>query len=79
MINKAILETQTFHDLKLLSECFIDLVERATEENDLGILDDVRDDIATYMIPLTIAMSKCKEAIKQLEQHDEQQQQGLAA
>lgn len=37
MINKAILETQTFHDLKLLSECFIDLVERATEENDLGI------------------------------------------
>lgn len=30
------------------------------------------------MIPLTIAMSKCKEAIKRLEQDDEQQQ-GLAA
>ena len=78
MINKAILETTTFHDLKLLSEFFIDIIERAREENDLAILDNVRDDLATYMIPLTIAMSKCKEAIKQLEQHDEQQQ-GLAA
>lgn len=36
MINKAILETTTFHDLKLLSECFINIIERAKEENDLA-------------------------------------------
>ncbi|HAN9741120.1 TPA: hypothetical protein IGQ98_004650 [Escherichia coli] len=71
MINKAILETTTFHDLKLLSECFIDIIERATEENDLGILDNVRDDIASYMIPLTIAMKKAREAQQQLEQLEE--------
>mgnify|MGYP000914754674 FL=1 len=29
MINKVILETTTFHDLKLLSECFINIIERA--------------------------------------------------
>ncbi|EIG7948706.1 hypothetical protein BXA44_003048 [Escherichia coli] len=68
MINKAILETTTFHDLKLLSECFIDIIERAKEENDLAILDDVIDSIATYKIPLTIAMKKAREAQQQLEE-----------
>ncbi|ELM7229308.1 hypothetical protein U9751_05220 [Escherichia coli] len=71
MINKAILETTTFHDLKLLSECFIDIIERAKEENDLAILDDVIDNIATYRIPLTIAMKKAREAQQQLEQLEE--------
>ncbi|MBW9926891.1 hypothetical protein [Escherichia coli] len=71
MINKAISETTTFHDLKLLSECFIDIIERAKEENDLAILDDVIDSIATYKIPLTIAMKKAREAQQQLEQLEE--------
>ena len=71
MINKAILETTTFHDLKLLSECFISLIERAQEENDLGLLDDIIDNIATYKIPLTIAMKKAREAQQKLEQLEE--------
>ncbi|MCI4597366.1 hypothetical protein, partial [Escherichia coli] len=71
MINKAILETTTFHDLKLLSECFIDIIERAKEENDLAILDDVVDSIATYRIPLQIALTKAREAQQQLEQLEE--------
>ncbi|HCP1643386.1 hypothetical protein [Escherichia coli] len=71
MINKAILETTTFHDLRLLSECFINLIERAQEENDLGLLDDIIDNIATYKIPLTIAMKKAREAQQQLEQLEE--------
>ncbi|EER5134377.1 hypothetical protein HI359_000237 [Escherichia coli] len=71
MINKAILETTTFHDLKLLSECFINLIQRAQEENDLGLLDDIIDNIATYKIPLTIAMKKAREAQQQLEQLEE--------
>ncbi|HDW8580324.1 TPA: hypothetical protein RM991_003272 [Escherichia coli] len=68
MINKAILETTTFHDLKLLSECFINIIERAKEENDLVTLDDVVDNIATYRIPLQIALTKAREAQQQLEQ-----------
>ncbi|EIQ8627182.1 hypothetical protein ACHLED_002669 [Escherichia coli] len=71
MINKAILETTTFHDLRLLSECFINLIEHAQEENDLGLLDDIIDNIATYKIPLTIAMKKAREAQQQLEQLEE--------
>lgn len=71
MINKAILETSTFHDLQLLAECFINLIERAKEENDLGLLDDVIDNICTYKIPLTIAMKKAREAQQQLEQLEE--------
>lgn len=71
MINKAILETTTFHDLKLLSECFINLIERAQVENDLGLLDDIIDNIATYKIPLTIAMKKAREAQQKLEQLEE--------
>ncbi|RDQ70441.1 hypothetical protein C4A26_02057 [Escherichia coli] len=71
MINKAILETTTFHDLKLLSECFIDIIERAKEENDLAILDDVVDSIATYRISLQIALTKAREAQQQLEQLEE--------
>ena len=71
MINKAILETTTFHDLKLLSECFIDIIERAKEENDLAILDDVVDSIATYRIPLQIALARAREAQQQLEQLEE--------
>ena len=71
MINKVILETTTFHDLKLLSECFISLIECEQEENDLGLLDDIIDNIATYKIPLTIAMKKAREAQQQLEQLEE--------
>ncbi|WP_097469605.1 hypothetical protein [Escherichia coli] len=71
MINKAILETTTFHDLQLLAECFISLIERAQVENDLGLLDDIIDNIATYKIPLTIAMKKAREAQQKLEQLEE--------
>ncbi|HGU6414431.1 TPA: hypothetical protein ACM99T_000652 [Escherichia coli] len=72
MINKSILETSTFHDLQLLAECFINLVERAQEENDLGLLDDVIDNICTYKIPLQIALSKARAAQKELEGEDEE-------
>ncbi|EFH6968849.1 hypothetical protein HmCmsJML070_03913 [Escherichia coli] len=71
MINKALLKTTTFHDLQLLAECFISLIERAQEENDLGLLDDIIDNIATYRIPLQIALTKARQAQQKLEQLEE--------
>ncbi|EPK8230836.1 hypothetical protein LPJ23_004892 [Escherichia coli] len=67
MINYQLLETTFFKEAKQLAEVFISLAERAKEENDFALLDDVLDDIATYRIPLQIALNKAaSEEIQQL-------------
>lgn len=48
MINNQLLETTFFKEAKQLAEVFISLAERAKDENDFALLDDVLDDIATY-------------------------------
>ncbi|MGC0681652.1 hypothetical protein ACPL21_21645 [Escherichia coli] len=50
---------------------FISLAERAKEENDFALLDDVLDDIATYRIPLQIALNKAKQIQQEMESADQ--------
>lgn len=54
-----------------LAEVFISLAERAKEENDFALLDDVLDDIATYRIPLQIALNKAKQIQQEMESADQ--------
>ncbi|HCD1563416.1 TPA: hypothetical protein NBH57_004582, partial [Escherichia coli] len=56
---------------KQLAEVFISLAERAKEENDFALLDDVLDDIATYRIPLQIALNKDKQIQQEMESADQ--------
>lgn len=67
MINYQLLETTFFKEAKQLAEVFISLAERAKEENDFALLDDVLDDIATYRIPLQIALNKAKQIQQEME------------
>ena len=54
-----------------LAEVFISLAERAKEEKDFALLDDVLDDIATYRIPLQIALNKAKQIQQEMESADQ--------
>ncbi|ALL92076.1 TPA: hypothetical protein ACW1B7_004737 [Escherichia coli] len=67
MINNQLLETTFFKEAKQLAEVFISLAERAKDENDFALLDDVLDDIATYRIPLQIALNKAKQIQQEME------------
>ncbi|HBB8498676.1 TPA: hypothetical protein NBJ58_005157, partial [Escherichia coli] len=58
-------------EAKQLAEVFISLAERAKEENDFALLDDVLDDIATYRIPLQIALNKAKQIQQEMESADQ--------
>ncbi|CAD5872552.1 hypothetical protein ACEOBD_05145 [Escherichia coli] len=71
MINYQLLETTFFKEAKQLAEVFISLAERAKEENDFALLDDVLDDIATYRIPLQIALNKAKQIQQEMESADQ--------
>ncbi|EEC7217648.1 hypothetical protein RZR18_20940 [Escherichia coli] len=71
MINYQLLETTFFKEAKQLAEVFISLAERAKEENDFALLDDVLDDIATYRIPLQIALNKDKQIQQEMESADQ--------
>lgn len=71
MINYQLLETTFFKEAKQLAEVFISLAERAKEENDFALLDDVLDDIATYRIPLQIALNKAKQIQQEMESVDQ--------
>ena len=71
MINYQLLETTFFIEAKQLAEVFISLAERAKEENDFALLDDVLDDIATYRIPLQIALNKAKQIQQEMESADQ--------
>ena len=71
MINYQLLETTFFKEAKQLAEVFISLAERAKEENDFALLDDVLDDIATYRIPLQIALNKAKQIQHEMESADQ--------
>ncbi|WP_097741229.1 hypothetical protein [Escherichia coli] len=71
MINYQLLETTFFKEAKQLVEVFISLAERAKEENDFALLDDVLDDIATYRIPLQIALNKAKQIQQEMESADQ--------
>ncbi|EHL6115078.1 hypothetical protein ACSFU8_001768 [Escherichia coli] len=71
MINNQLLETTFFKEAKQLAEVFISLAERAKEENDFALLDDVLDDIATYRIPLQIALNKAKQIQQEMESADQ--------
>ncbi|MGE2659697.1 hypothetical protein ACPSXW_29520, partial [Escherichia coli] len=66
-----LLETTFFKEAKQLAEVFISLAERAKEENDFALLDDVLDDIATYRIPLQIALNKAKQIQQEMESADQ--------
>ncbi|EFS5591970.1 TPA: hypothetical protein ACHJ6I_004705 [Escherichia coli] len=67
MINNQLLETTFFKEAKQLAEVFISLAERAKDENDFALLDDVLDDIATYRIQLQIALNKAKQIQQEME------------
>ncbi|EFV2550465.1 hypothetical protein HRJ05_004893, partial [Escherichia coli] len=69
--NYQLLETTFFKEAKQLAEVFISLAERAKEENDFALLDDVLDDIATYRIPLQIALNKAKQIQQEMESADQ--------
>ncbi|EEW1678988.1 TPA: hypothetical protein JRS29_003905 [Escherichia coli] len=71
MINYQLLETTFFKEAKQLAEVFISLAERAKEEKDFALLDDVLDDIATYRIPLQIALNKAKQIQQEMESADQ--------
>ncbi|MGI97423.1 hypothetical protein D9D79_16775 [Escherichia coli] len=71
MINYQLLETTFFKEAKQLAEVFISLAERAKEENNFALLDDVLDDIATYRIPLQIALNKAKQIQQEMESADQ--------
>ena len=71
MINYQLLETTFFKEAKQLADVFISLAERAKEENDFALLDDVLDDIATYRIPLQIALNKAKQIQQEMESADQ--------
>ncbi|EEV5811175.1 hypothetical protein NP890_002374 [Escherichia coli] len=71
MINNQLLETTFFKEAKQLAEVFISLAERAKDENDFALLDDVLDDIATYRIPLQIALNKAKQIQQEMESADQ--------
>ncbi|EGL2089412.1 hypothetical protein JR485_001388 [Escherichia coli] len=74
MINNQLLETTFFKEAKQLAEVFISLAERAKGENDFALIDDVLDDIATYRIPLQIALSKAKQIQQEMESANQEEE-----